>query len=192
MSKSINQINMEETPETWKVKESKQLVDCKIFRVREDSSESSEGKESNFYVIENPNWANVLALTDDNKVIIIEQFRHGTGEITIEIPGGMVDDEEDLFEAAKRELVEETGYTPQEIVSLGKCHPNPAIQDNILYHFLALGCKKTNETAFDSTESVVTKLIDLEEFEKLILDEKITHSSVLTAFLKYQLFQQKE
>lgn len=181
---------MEESPETWKIIESKQLADCKIFKVREDLSESSEGKESKFYVIENPNWVNVLAITKENQVVIIEQFRHGTEEITIEIPGGMIDDLEDPGEAVKRELVEETGYTTNKIISLGKCHPNPAIQDNVLFHYLALDCEKTHDTEFDATESVITKLVTLAEFERLILDEKITHSSVLTAFLKFKLLQQ--
>lgn len=182
---------MSNTPETWEVKESTEIADCKIFKIKKNLSESSEGKSSNFFVIENPDWVNVLAMTNDQQVIVIEQFRHGTGEITIEIPGGMVDNQEDAGEAAKRELLEETGYTPKQLVSLGKCRPNPAIQDNWLHHFLAIGCEKTHEVEFDSTESVVTKLVPFEEFAEMIAVEQITHSAVLVAFLKSQVFLRK-
>lgn len=178
-------------PETWKIKQSEHLADCKIFKVRRDLSENSSGKEGNFYVIENPHWVNVMAMTKDQQIIVIEQFRHGTGEITIEIPGGMVDDGEEPVEAAKRELVEETGFTPREMIPLGKCRPNPAIQDNWLYHFLAVDCEKTHEVEFDSTENVVTRLIDFVEFSDLIATEQITHSAVLVAFLKSQIHLQK-
>lgn len=180
---------MTEKIHTWKVKESKEIANCRIFKVREDLSINSEtGKEHSFFIVENPNWVNVLAITKDNKVVAIKQFRHGTGDITIEIPGGLVDDGEDAQIAAMRELVEETGYTSSKVISLGKSRPNPAIQDNWLYHFLALDCEKTHEVEFDETESVVTSLIDMEELAEMIKDERITHSAVLTAFLKYRLY----
>ncbi|HRH42071.1 MAG TPA: NUDIX hydrolase [Pyrinomonadaceae bacterium] len=182
---------MQNSPDTWKIKQSEPIADCKIFKVRRDLSESSKGQESNFFVIENPDWVNVIAMTKDQKVVIIEQFRHGTGEITIEIPGGMVDADEEASTAAKRELVEETGYTPRELISLGKCRPNPAIQDNWLYHFLAVDCEKTHEVEFDSTESVVTRLVDFVEFSEMIATEQISHSAVLVAFLKSQIHLQR-
>jgi 8-oxo-dGTP pyrophosphatase MutT (NUDIX family) len=182
---------MTEKIHTWKVKESKEIANCRVFKVREDLSINNEtGKEHSFFIIENPSWVNVFAITKDNQVVVIEQFRHGTGDITIEIPGGLVDGDEDAKFAAMRELVEETGYTSSNVISLGKTRPNPAIQDNWLYHFLALDCEKTHDVEFDETESVLTKTIDLEEFIDLIKIEKITHSAVLTAFLKYQIYKQ--
>ena len=158
-----------------------------MFKVRQNLSESSEGKESNFYVLENPDWVNVIALTEAGEVVVIEQFRHGIEEITLEIPGGMVDGDEDAGNAAKRELVEETGYTPREIILLGKSRPNPAIQDNWVHHYLAVDCKKTHEPEFDSTENVHTKLVDLSYISEAIKCGEITHSLVIAAFYWFSL-----
>lgn len=176
--------------DTWTKKASKEVADCRIFKVREDSSvNSATSKEHSFFVIENPDWVNVLAITKESQVIVIEQFRHGTEEVTLEIPGGMVDHGEDAGEAAMRELIEETGYTPRKVISLGRCRPNPAIQNNWLYHYLAIDCEKTHEVSFDETEDVSTKLVDFAEFSEMISSERITHSAVLVAFLKYQLYK---
>ncbi len=178
---------MTEKPEIWKKKSSRQIADCRVFKVREDFCESdSDHKESTFFVVENPDWVNIIGLTKDKKVILIEQFRHGAEEIILEIPGGMIDDGEDAETAAKRELLEETGYSSEKFVYLGKSRPNPAIQDNLIYHFLALDCEKTGETNFDENESVVTKLFSFDEIPALIKDEKITHSLVITAFYYLQ------
>jgi len=176
---------MKDQPETWKRKASKEIADCRVFRVREDFCKcSSDGAEHTFFVVENPDWVNIIALTKDEQVVLIEQFRHGTEEIILEIPGGMIDADEEPIIAAARELVEETGFAAREIIPLGKSRPNPAIQNNWIYHFLALDCQKIKEAAFDEHESVVTKLVALEEIEQLIKNEEITHSLVLAAFYK--------
>ncbi len=127
---------MKDKPETWKRKTSKQIADCRVFKVREDFCErTSDRAEHTFFVVENPDWTNVIALTKEKQVILIEQFRHGTEEITLEIPGGMVDADEEPIVSAARELVEETGYSAREMLSLGKSRPNPAIQNNWIHHF---------------------------------------------------------
>lgn len=179
---------MSTTPEVWKRKTSKQIADCRVFRVREDFCErESDRLEHSFFVIENPDWVNVIALDALNRVVLIEQFRHGTEEIILEIPGGMIDEGEAPETAARRELLEETGYAADKFVYLGKSRPNPAIQDNWIYHFAALNCRKIQETAFDEHESVVAKLVSLDEIPQLIESERITHSLVLAGFYKLNL-----
>src|ERR1044071_2842229 len=127
---------MNQEAETWEILHSKESADCRVFKVREDTSKNG-AKTSNFYVIENPDWVNVIALTKEREIVLIEQFRHGSGEVILEIPGGMIDDGEESETAARRELLEETGFSAAEFVFLGKSRPNPAIQNNWLYHYVA-------------------------------------------------------
>jgi len=177
------------TVRTWKKTRSREIADCRVFRVREDISRDPQtGREAGFFIIENPDWVNVIALTTDEKIIIIEQFRHGTDEITLEIPGGMVDEGEDPSVCAGRELLEETGYAPKEMVYLGRSRPNPAIQSNWIYHYLALDCEKRFEPDFDEHEDIRTSFIDLEEVEELIRSEKITHSLVMAGFYRFRQY----
>ena len=179
---------MNNQPETWKRERSEEVADARVFKVRRDfSARESDNLEHTFFVIENPDWVNVVALTKENEVILIQQYRHGAEEIVLEIPGGMVDNNERAEVCAARELLEETGYAPREMISLGKSRPNPAIQNNWIYHFLALDCDKIKDTAFDEHENIVTKLVSLKEIEQLIESGEITHSLVLAAFYKFML-----
>lgn len=174
---------MKTQPDTWKRNKSEEIADCRVFKVRKDFCQrDSDQKEATFFVVENPDWVNIIALTKDEQIVLIEQFRHGTEEIILEIPGGMVDEGESHTITAARELAEETGYAPSEMILIGKSRPNPAIQNNWIYHYLALGCEKKDATKFDEHESVVTTLQPAMEIENLIADGKITHSLVLTAF----------
>jgi ADP-ribose pyrophosphatase len=178
---------MTQKPETWKRNSSKKVADCRVFKVREDFCErESDNLKHSFFVIENPDWVNIIALTKKREVVLIEQFRHGIEETILEIPGGMIDDGEEPETAARRELLEETGFSADKFIFLGKSRPNPAIQDNWIYHFAAEDCEKTADVGFDEHESAVTKLVDLDEIEGLISNEKITHSLVLAAFYKFQ------
>lgn len=180
---------MSEKIDVWKRTDSKQIADCRVFTVREDFCINSEtGKEANFFVIENPDWVNVIAMTKSKDVVLIEQYRQGTESIILEIPGGMIDKNEKPETAAHRELTEETGFEAGEIVYLGKSHPNPAIQSNTIYHYLALDCEKTGETNFDEHESVITKRVPLAEIPKLIAEGKITHALAVTGFYYLSLY----
>jgi len=180
---------MKEQVEIWKRQSSEEIADCRVFKVREDfCRRESDAAEHNFFVVESPDWVNIIALTEDNAIVLIEQFRHGTQEIILEIPGGMVDEGEQAEAAARRELLEETGYSSDEFIFLGKSRPNPAIQTNWIYHYLALDCEKTEETAFDEHESVATKLVPLAEIENLIKSGEITHSLAITGFYYFNLY----
>jgi len=94
---------MESKPDTWQRRSSKKVADCRVFTVREDDSvRASDGREGSFFVIESRDWVNVIAMTVDQRVVLIEQFRHGVEETILEIPGGMIDPGEDPLNAAKR------------------------------------------------------------------------------------------
>jgi 8-oxo-dGTP pyrophosphatase MutT (NUDIX family) len=174
---------MSDKPDSWRRLSSVEKADCRVFRVQEYLCErETDRKQSNFFVIESPDWVNVIALTPEKEVVLIEQFRYGTEEIILEIPGGMIDGSESAETAAKRELLEETGYSAERWVFLGISRPNPAIQNNSLFHYLALDCKKTAETAFDEHESLTTRLTPLDGIDVLIGRGIITHSLVVSAF----------
>ena len=153
-----------------------------MFSVREDTNvrENDDGS-STFFVLENPDWVNVVALTKDKEIVLIEQFRHGSGSFILEIPGGMADEGEDPMSAAGRELIEETGYSAGRMIAIGKSHPNPAIQNNTIHHYLALDCEKTSDVEFDDHESIVTRLVPLHELEDLVHNGDITHALAITA-----------
>ncbi len=112
----------------WDLIKSEKLNSYRIFSTRRDIGISPvTGKEYDFYIIEAPTWVNVVAVTADNHIVLIEQYRHGIKSVTYEIPGGMVDPGESSLDAAKRELIEETGYSSEDWLPLGEVHPNPAI-----------------------------------------------------------------
>lgn len=177
---------MEEKLKIWTKFESKVIANCRVFDVREDFYQIDEKETTSFFVIENPDWVNIIAVTKDEKVVLIEQYRQGAEEITLEIPGGMVDKGEEPASCAERELLEETGYSAKEFIYLGKSRPNPALQFNWIYHFAAKDCEKTGKTNFDEHEDIRTKLVDISEVENLIKNEKITHSLVLAGFYRFE------
>jgi len=181
---------MKQTVETWETIESKEIADCRVFKVREDTARNGD-RTGKFYVIENPDWVNVIAVTKNSEVVLIEQFRHGTGEVILEIPGGMMDDGENSEQAARRELLEETGYSAKEFVFLGKSRPNPAINNNWLHHFAAIDAEKTEDIKFDEHESVVTGIYPLTVIPNLIKSGEITHSLVLAAFQYFSFYTTK-
>jgi ADP-ribose pyrophosphatase len=180
---------MTEKVATWHVKSTKQVADCKVFTVREDTSVCDEnGREHPFFVIESPEWVNIIPVTKDNEIVLIEQYRHGIDEVTLEIPGGLVDDGEDPEAGAMREMAEETGYVPRKTILIGKSRPNPAIQNNWNYHYLALDCELKEKVKFDENESIAVRLVPLQEIPGLIGEGKITHSLVIAAFYWLSIF----
>jgi len=170
-------------PDQWKRIESEEIADCRVFKVRKDTSRNLEtGDSATFFVSDNPDWVNVIPVTETGDVLLIEQYRHGIEDFTLEIPGGMIDENESPDEAAKRELLEETGFDSDSIIEIGRSRPNPAIQNNWVYHFAARNCKLIRKPKFDEHESIAAKFVSIEDIPKLIVEEKITHSLVLAAF----------
>ncbi|HUF04498.1 MAG TPA: NUDIX hydrolase [Aridibacter sp.] len=177
---------MSEEPDKWRVTSREKIADCRVFEVSARKSVDGDGREGTFYVIESPDWVNVIPVTENGRIVLVEQFRHGTEELTLEIPGGMVDEGETPAECASRELTEETGYVAGELVYLGKSRPNPAIQNNWIHHFAALGCAKDGEQSFDEHEKIAVREVDAEDLDRLIENSVITHSLVLAGILWFK------
>lgn len=173
-------------PKPWPLVSSRSDRSYRIFDLRMDRSVSPRtGEEYDFVVLESSPWVNMIPLTDREEVVLVRQYRHGIRDVTLEIPGGLVDAADAPLAAAKRELMEETGYRGEEWVDLGYVHPNPAIQDNRCHTFLALGAKPAGEQSLDDKEDIEVVLKPLVEIPRLIRDGEITHSLVICAFWRF-------
>ncbi|MDQ1612497.1 MAG: ADP-ribose pyrophosphatase [Pyrinomonadaceae bacterium] len=169
---------------SWRRRSSEIIADCRVFQVRRDVSISPHrGSEHNFFVLESSDWINIIPLTTDNEVVMIEQYRHGSEEVTLEIPGGMVDAGELPRDAATREMLEETGYAATgDVISLGKVRPNPAIHNNWIHTFIARDVSLRQKPVIESTEHTVVRLVPLADVPQFIADGTINHALVVVGF----------
>lgn len=167
----------------WKTLSSEYLFKDLWFTVRKDTCERPDGQiVSPYYVYEFPAWVTALALTEDGKVIMERQYRHGLGEEAFEIPGGCVDDTDlTLEDAIARELLEETGYTFSKYEYLGKTCANPSTNNNWMHIFLATGGKRITEQNLDDNEDIELHFVSIDDVKKLLLENKIIQSMHVTA-----------
>jgi ADP-ribose pyrophosphatase len=171
------------TPSVWPLLSSKALGDFKVFSVRGERTRSPRsGRPHDFFVLECTDWANVVALTDSREVVLVRQFRAGTRSVTLEIPGGSVERGETAAAAVRRELREETGYAARSWKRIGVVHPNPAIQGNRCFTYLATGCRAVGDLMPDEGEDLAVELVPLRRIPDLIRRGRITHSLVIAAF----------
>jgi 8-oxo-dGTP pyrophosphatase MutT (NUDIX family) len=169
----------------WKFLGKRSVVSGKIFRYSLASFELSDGRRPDFDLLDFADWVNVIALTKDGKLLLIRQYRIGTQGFTIEIPGGAINREEDPLEGAKRELLEETGYTTKTWRKIGTLDPNPAFQGNRCHVFLAEGVEKTHDVSFDEHEEIEVDLVEVALVRQMIKTGEITHCIVLAALSLY-------
>ena len=178
-------------PKPWKKIRSKPLGDFRVFKLRSDVFRSPRtGAEHDFYILDSVNWVNVLALTPDRQLVMVEQYRPGSNTVELEIPGGMMDPgETDPVATAVRELREETGYEGENARLLGRIWSNPAILSNKTFTVLIENCRLKHEVKFDGAEDLVTRLVPVAEIPKLVAEEKIGHSLVVVALYDFELWQ---
>jgi 8-oxo-dGTP pyrophosphatase MutT (NUDIX family) len=181
---------------TWKRGTPEKIADCRVFSVHKTrASIIRDGKERShdFFYLNGDNWVNVIPLTAEGNVVLIEQYRAGTDSVTLEIPGGTVDAADPSSkEAGARELFEETGYVSDELIFIGRTHPNPAIQSNVCDTYLAPNARQVEQPIFDGTEEIQLKEAPLDSIPDLIATSAITHALVIVAFYYLNLHRAKQ
>jgi ADP-ribose pyrophosphatase len=155
----------------WTVSSSEQVFRDRWLSVRADTCSTPDGAVvSPYYVLEYPDWVNVVALTTQEDVVLVRQYRHGIGQTLIELPCGAVEeDDASPLGAARRELLEETGYQAETFVSSGVLSPNPATHNNSTHCFLATGCRSVASPVQDETERTEVVLMPLQKFAETVL-----------------------
>ena len=157
--------------------------------LRKDVCEMSDGRVvDDYYVLEYPDFANALAITEDNKVLMVQQYRHAAEIISLELPGGVIDEGETPEHTIKRELLEETGYEFNDVELVSVLCPNPSTANNRCWCFLAKGGKKVQEAHLDALEELIVEEYSVEEVKQLLLDNKIPQA-LQTAGLFYAMIK---
>jgi 8-oxo-dGTP pyrophosphatase MutT (NUDIX family) len=125
-------------------------------------------------VLHAPHTVNIIAVTSQMEWILVEQFRFGLDRSLVELPAGLMDRDETPLQAAKRELLEETGFAAENWTLLGQSHINPAYVTNCCYHFLALNAWQVGETLPDESEDLKVHLEKIKQLEDLTCTDRLT------------------
>ena len=177
----------------WKKVSSKPVGDFRIFKIRSDTCINPRtGQEHDFFVLDSVNWVNVIAVTPDQHLVMIEQYRYGSRTVELEIPGGMIDAKDASPTAAGlRELREETGYEGENPRPIGQVFPNPAIMSITCFTVLVENCRCLHPVQFDHGDDLVTRLVPIADLQHLVATGKIKHSLVVVALYYFELWQRR-
>jgi ADP-ribose pyrophosphatase len=175
----------------WTTTRTKPLGDFRVFTVRADEKISPRTNQSHeFYILDCVNWVNVVAVTPDQQLVMVEQFRHGSNTVELEVPGGTMDAVDPSPVATGiRELREETGYEGNDARLLGEVFPNPAIMSNTCYTVLVENCQLRHGVEMDAGEDLVTRLVPISQIPELVKDGRIRHSLVVVALYYFDLWR---
>lgn len=180
------------TPKPWIATSQSPPTDLRIFKIRDDVWRSpTRDYEQKFITIDAPDWVNIVAITEDFRLVCVRQWRAGTNSVDLEIPGGMIDPGESPLDAGVRELLEETGYRGSGAKVVCQTAPNPAIMNNTCYTVFVSGCQRVAETSFDPGEEIEISTLDLKELEAALMGGEISHSLVVVALQHFLLYRKE-
>jgi 8-oxo-dGTP pyrophosphatase MutT (NUDIX family) len=178
----------------WEILNRKTLHDFKLMQIEgKEVLSPRTGKSMNVMAIHFPAWVVVLALTAEQEVIMVNQYRHGTEAVHLELPGGLVDpDEPSPLQAAQRELLEETGYGSRDFRLMGECFPQPAILSNKCHFYLARDAEFQQAPALDEGEDLEVVKILVDDIPLRIQSNSIDNGMSLLAFYYFWMQKKKE
>lgn len=172
--------------EKWNLLESEYLIRRPWLTARRDRVKLPNGQiNDEFYVLEYPDWVNVIAVTEEGEFIMIEQYRHGLGEVQMEICAGVVEKGEHHLDAAKRELMEESGFGGGKWRLLTVLSGNPSTTNNLTYCYVAEGVKKISDQHLDRTEDVAVRILSRNDVENLLCKDVMKQSLMVAPLLRY-------
>ncbi len=177
-----------ESPARWNKLSSELLVDCRVFRVnRERWRHPERGSEGDFVAMDAPDWVLVVAVTTTGELVMVRQFRFGSSDLSLEVPGGVADPgERDPVVTARRELLEETGYDGGEAWLAGTVFPNPALQRNRCHFVIIDGVHPTGTRKFDEHEDITMETVPVARVLELARTGHVTHALALTALFFFE------
>jgi 8-oxo-dGTP pyrophosphatase MutT (NUDIX family) len=174
-------------PARWEKLGDSLIASTRIFELRSQKYRHPvRDTTRDFVVINSRDWVNVVALTPDNHLVLVRQFRFGIDTFSLEVPGGIIEAGEDPVAAGLRELQEETGYVGKSARLLGSVNPNPAIQNNRCHLVFVESAEPTAHSAWDHDEEIEVSTAPVEEVFAWARTGKITHALVLNALWLFE------
>ncbi len=185
MSQSHESLSSE--PSRWEILSRVEPFACPIFSFEKKRCRHPvRMQEGDFYTIRTAEWVNVVAVTPEQKLVLVRRYRFGIEALSLEVPGGIIDLGEDPVDAGIRELREETGFVGQRARVIGKVHPNPAIQSNTCHIVLVEDVVQSAETDWDAKEELSLQVESMEEVYRKVDAGEITHALALNALFCYE------
>lgn len=180
------------TPAVWEKIADRPHADCRVFSVvRRELKHPARAASAEFFVIKAMDWVLVLAETGADEYLLVHQYRFGAEKLSWEFPAGCIDGEESPIDAAKRELLEETGYAGESAEIIGWSHPNPPLQENTCWYVLVRNARKVAQTDWDPHEEIACASKPLPQIEAMVAQGTFFHAVAQAGLLSLLLYKKR-
>lgn len=170
----------------WRTIDSHYLIQRPWLTARRDTVQLPDGRiNDEYYILEYPDWVNVIAVTDDGRYLMVEQYRHGLQDYFTELVAGVIEAGEEPLAAAQRELLEETGYAGDDWQLLSVLSQNPSTSNNLTYCYVARGVHKVSGQSLDATEDIAVKILSETELKEMLIGDRFRQSLMAAPLWKY-------